>query len=258
MNRIRYNKYSDLVDRRELKESHRELSYLYAVVDNLHLLIPDTNLSCDEVETSFWAQYPEASHAIYDGLFKDLRAVEVGEEVAEVVLQQMARKKAALRLSEASFELSQGRGSLEDVQRLTEALGASDKLEAVDTYERVTTDLEELANHAVNKPGLRWRLDCLNKALGSVRKGDFGFLFARPETGKTTFLASEVSFMVDQATGPVVWFNMEEQGEKVMLRFYQGYFGVSLEVLLGNVAQYKKRFLERVGDKFILIDTVLV
>jgi len=252
MNSSLYKKYSSLIDRKELKETHRELSYLYNVVDRLHELVPDATLSCDEVETSFWTQYPDASHDIYDGLLQDLRAVELSEQVGDVLMAQMTRRKDALRLSEASYELSQGRGSLEEVQRLTEALKTSPT--QAEAFESVTTDLEILANNAVSKPGLRWRLDCLNKSLGSLRKGDFGFIFARPETGKTTFLASEASAMIDDATSPIIWFNNEEQGEKVMIRFYQGYFGVTLDVLLANVKQYKKLFAERVGNKFILVD----
>lgn len=253
MKRELYNKFSFLIDRKELREEQRELSYLYSVVDKLHELIPDNDLSVDEVETSFWTQFPEASHDVYDGLFKDLHAVNISDAVGEEILASISRKKTALKLSEAAFKLSSGVGSLEEVKRLTESLKGTSPV-STESFEFVTTDLEILANNAVSKPGLRWRLDCLNKSLGSLRKGDFGFIFARPESGKTTLLASESSFMVDSAERPIIWFNNEEQGEKVMIRFYQAYFGVALDVLLANVKQYKKLFQERVGDKFILVD----
>jgi len=218
----------------------------------LHEKIPDNNLSVDEVEAFFWAQYPEASHDIYDGLLSDLRNISLSDVVGEQVLAEISRKKTATRLSEAAYALASGRGSLEEVQRLTADLNSP--TEAVEEFEQVTTDLEILASNAVNRPGLRWRLDCLNKSLGSLRKGDFGFIFARPESGKTTLLASESSAMVDQTDSPIIWFNNEEQGEKVMIRFYQAYFGVKLDVLLANVGRYKKAFQERVGGKFILVD----
>ena len=93
--------------------------------------------------------------------------------------------------------------------------------------------------------------------MGSLRKGEFGFLFARPETGKTTFLASEVSYMLTQLKdedGPIVWFNMEEQGNKVMLRVYQAYFGITLEQLLANPKKYKDEWDRVVKGKLKLID----
>lgn len=116
----------------------------------------------------------------------------------------MRLKKTALSLSEASFELSQGRGSLEEVKRLLDGLNEK---EEIHSFDRVTTDLEALVDSAVKTPGLRWRLNCLNVSLGSLRKGDFGFIFARPETGKTTFLCSEGSYMLSQSESPLVWFN---------------------------------------------------
>lgn len=88
----------------------------------------------------------------------------------------------------------------------------------------VTDDLEVLASEVLTTPGLRWRLKTLNEIFGSLRKGDFGFVFARPETGKTTFLASETTYMAEQLSddaGPILWFNNEEQGNKVKIRCYQ-------------------------------------
>ena len=84
---------------------------------------------------------------------------------------------------------------------------------------------------------MRWRLKCLNQSLGSLRKGDFGFVFARPETGKTTFLASEVTRMVQQAKRPVLWINNEEQSNKVMLRCYQATLGLSNTELYRDIPE---------------------
>lgn len=118
----------------------------------------------------------------------------------------------------------------------------------------VTDDLEELIEQTYADQGLRWRLDCLNKSLGSLRPGDFGFIFARPETGKTTFLASEATRFLDQAERPVIWFNNEEQGNKVMLRVYQAYFGITTDQLLANPRRYRDEFKERTSGRFKLFD----
>jgi KaiC/GvpD/RAD55 family RecA-like ATPase len=252
MNREAYDKYASLIDERELKESSRELSFLYNTVKQVHEDVPAHNISCDELDAAFWQKYPEASKELYTVLLKDIRDLDISDAVGESLLAGIARKKALLSLSTASFELSQGRGSPEEIKRLYEAVEAPPALE--EEFDHVTTDLETLVNNVVRSPGLRWRLNALNRSLGSLRRGDFGFVFARPESGKTTFLASEVSAMIDLATSPVVWFNNEEEGQKVMLRFYQAYFGVELETLLTNVSQYQKLFKDKVGDKFILVD----
>ena len=254
MQRELFNKFSLLIDLNSLKEESRELWYLYNVVFRLHSLV-NCSLSYDEVAASFWAQYPEANKDIYTALLDQLKAVDVSDAVGEQVLQDIARKKAALRLSEESFKLSQGLGSLEVVQELIEAL----KQPVIATGEEFTfldMDLDALVEKVVNQPGLRWRLDCLNKALGSLRKGNFGFLFARPETGKTTFLASEVAHMLDQTDKPIVWFNNEQVDDEVGIRIYQAYFGITLDQLKANQKQYRKLWHERVGRKFLLVPAV--
>lgn len=251
MNRAAWDKHAALIDFKELKEQHRELSFLYNVVKELHENVAEHDITCDELELAFWTRFPEASKELYAGLLSDIRQLDVSAAVGEEVLSSMVRKRALIRLSEASFELSQGRGSLDEFNKLYEAVNKPP--EAIE-WMSVDMDLEVLVNKVVHQPGLRWRLDCLNKSLGSLRRGNFGFVFARPETGKTTFLASEASHMLDQSEKPILWFNNEQVGEEVALRIYQAYFGVKLEVLLANLRQYKKLFQERVGKKFVLID----
>jgi KaiC/GvpD/RAD55 family RecA-like ATPase len=109
----------------------------------------------------------------------------------------------------------------------------------------VTDDLFELEQHTIKSPGLRWRLACLNLSLGPIRAGDFGFVFARPESGKTTFLADQITFFAEQATRPIVWFNNEEQGEKVRLRTYQACLGLTQDQVWAkkdkNLLDYRTR-----------------
>lgn len=91
--------------------------------------------------------------------------------------------------------------------------------------------------------------------LGSLRQGDFGFIFARPETGKTTFLASEVSYFATQTDKPIIWFNNEEQGSKVMLRIYQATLGLTLEELFRDIEGNKRKFYELTKGNIKIYDS---
>lgn len=122
-------------------------------------------------------------------------------------------------------------------------------------FEFITDDLDELVNDSLSKPGLRWRLNTLNAMLGSLRPGDFGFLFARPETGKTTFLASEVTHMAGQTDRPVLWFNNEEQGNKVMLRCYQATLGCTMTELYRDLKGNKQKYRELTKGNIKLYDS---
>jgi len=141
----------------------------------------------------------------------------------------------------------------ETLHSLLESLNAPEPAESdKDEDAFVSDDLDEILNTTYKSPGLRWRLTALNKALGSLRKGDFGFIFARPETGKTTFLASEVTYLATQCAGPVLWINNEEVHDKVKSRIYQATFGVTLDDLLQNTQKYRTAYLESMAGKILM------
>lgn len=89
-----------------------------------------------------------------------------------------------------------------------------------------------------------------------MRPGDFGFIFARPECGKTTFVASEISYIVQQVTKPILWFNNEEQSQKVVNRAYQAALGWTKEDIQRNPRLARKKYLELTKDNIKIIDSV--
>jgi hypothetical protein len=154
----------------------------------------------------------------------------------------------ALKLSEEAYRVSAGLSSGEKLVDFFEQI-KSGKVDH-EYLEPEVNDLDVLLNTAFKEKGLRWRLDFLNKSLGSLRPGDFGFLFKRPESGGTAFCASEVGYMLPQTDRNVVWFNNEESNHKVQLRVYQAFFGIPIDQLASNPQRYKEVFQEKVGNRF--------
>lgn len=62
----------------------------------------------------------------------------------------------------------------------------------------VIPDIDALLDEEANDWGFHWRLSCLNQSMRPLRPGDFGILAMRVDTGKTTLIASETSFMAPQ------------------------------------------------------------
>jgi KaiC/GvpD/RAD55 family RecA-like ATPase len=252
-----YKSYFEYIDLTHIRDNYRELHYLYLAVRSMQEEFPEVDKTLQDFQTYFFVKYPDCDRDLYLELFKTLAEVQIDPEVGVGILKQIKARQEALNLSEELVKFATG---YSDVDRVNERIAFWSKgyeHEDLEEIETVSDDLEFLLAETVQKPGLRWRLDSLNKSLGSLRKGNFGFLFARPETGKTTFLASEVSYMLTQLKpedGPVVWFNNEQVGAEVMLRMYQAYFGVTLEALLGNPKRFKQEFQDSVQGKFRLID----
>jgi len=252
-----YKEYKEYIDIKYLKENHREVSFLYSILISLHDTL-NKDLSVAELQGAFQATYPDADNTTYGLLFDQLYAADISEEAGANIVQRMLEKKRALKISEVAFQVSQGFKTQDDLMSLM----TEQPHRIATTIPESDTDLETIVANVHSTKGLRWRLDCLNKSLGSLRKGDFGFIFARPETGKTTFLASEIAHMlsanIQPENGTVVWLNNEEDGNKVILRVYQAYFGATSDQIFSNVPHYRAAFKEQVGDRFKFFDTATI
>lgn len=195
--RDNYLKYRNVVT--DLKD----LNPILAVVDSWFTQ-NSSDLTIEDLANLFYATLP-AKPEEYRRVF-DILAASPPPESVRTLLEALKRARVCQDISVAAFEASTGRKTVQELLELADQLRSGTEVEKV---EFVSDDLNELLKATVQAPGLRWRLQCLNASLGSLRKGDFGFLFARPETGKTTFLASELTFMAEQARGPILWFKLD-------------------------------------------------
>lgn len=158
----------------------------------------------------------------------------------------------ALRIADGDFTVNMG--SIVDLCSSRDS--AIGKITDTDRHILLPT-LEGL--EAVSAPGLRWRMECLNMALGDARQGDLIVVSTRPDTGKTTFLASEATFMAPQLKGDkcVLWVNNEEEGNKVFRRIIQSALGrktASLDANLpGALGDYKTLMGGRM-DRIIMLN----
>jgi len=99
----------------------------------------------------------------------------------------------------------------------------------------VSADLSVIADR-ISSSGYEWRLDVLNRSLGPLRTGNFIIVAARVEVGKTTFLASEVSYLAQQLPKdrPVVWVNNEEESSVVFFRIVQAAIGKESKTIIAD------------------------
>lgn len=189
---------------------------------------------------------------VYQQLLKILTEAEIGTDILHELLVQIKQKDIAEQLAIVSFDFAEGRKTLDDIKEIYDSFETIEK--DIAEIQFVTDDLDEIYQQTIATPGLRWRLGSLNRMLGSIRKGDFGFVFARPETGKTTFLASEVSYFAEQSKGTCLWINNEEQGIKVMSRLYQASLGITHEQLMRNRSEAKRQYFKNTLGSIKLFD----
>lgn len=236
-----HKQFSSFVQQKFISDNNRVLGQLFESVSAFHEKYPDQTLSVADLQVWHMASYPSLSDAdkkLLSKLFENMEKVDAKPELAEEYINTHIQRAKATQLAILALKVSEGK---ENYGRLREILNEGGDESNV-TAKFKSDNLSSIIAARIQTPGLRFRLKTLRRMLGSLRKGNFGFVFARPETGKTTFLASEVSFFLDQTDRPILWINNEEEDEQVQLRIYQSYFGVIQDELVKNNSKLAQTF----------------
>jgi KaiC/GvpD/RAD55 family RecA-like ATPase len=211
-------------------------------------------------------KYPKLSEdkaKIYRNMFADIAAAGVPAYVEDVIEGLVGRDYAA-QAGELLLKIADGDAPVSDLEK------ASD---IIDTYRERKGKIAKLEDSIVNcnitevlkdtvSGGYNWRMGCLNDAIGPLRQGDFIVVGTRPDTGKTTFLAAESTFIAQQLADdrPVLWLNNEEAGKKVLRRIVQAAIGWTTSKMeadpAGATEEYKKLYGRE--DKVLVYDNAFI
>lgn len=246
-NRGIYQKYGKFVKDCVDQEDSKELKLLVNAIDMLYDEYEVDSHSVDDLDIMLSKAYPNQPKTLLSPILERIRNEQANPELCNEYLEDLHRRRTAHGIAVAALAVYEsGTGVetlLQRVESLSGGLPESGASEAGEDF--LTNDIESLLTEMESEPGLSWRLKTLNEMLGPLRKGTFGFIFARPETGKTTFLASEVSFMAGQLDKPLLWINNEEESKKVLKRVTQAALGVTNEQLLANSAKCNDLFMKK-------------
>jgi len=180
------------------------------------------------------------------------------EDTVATVIRSLATRFHANEIASKALAVVDGKeDTLEQIEaQLSKYHQDCGKVEDDDDY-IVSDDIMEMLAEA-KASGYKWRLNALNESLGDLRQGDLVVVATRPDTGKTTFLASESTFIAEQMPKEkvVLWLNNEEAGKKVKRRIVQSALGITTRTMFEKPEKVRDVWAERMGrpDKFILFD----
>jgi replicative DNA helicase len=185
----------------------------------------------------------------YRTIFQKLRETGPTKGADELLTHYITADYAA-QIADTAIKVAEGESkvSMSDVEKLftgyTKEVGRSITKTDLFTPTDVATVVDEVA-----AGGLEWRLEELNISAGPLRQGDFVILGARPETGKTTFLADQVSYMAMQIKDgrPVIWVNNEERSNKVMFRIIQSALGLTVKDIISDQSAAMAEYTRLMG-----------
>ena len=254
--KIIFTKYYKYVNINYIKINYNELYKLFNMIDLYYEKYNNNNnINITELDIFYNSNYllKDNERKDLELLLKDVYEQDITNMEAIIgLLEEHRRRSLAGQVALMALDVEAGKKSTAELLELFNNF-EHQEVEA-DEITPVDMDLDNLYDTQIATPGLRWRINWLNKSLGSLRKGDFGFIFARPETGKTTFLASEITHMVSQTDGDILWFNNEEQGTKVGIRVYQATLGLTTQALFADKQANKERYRAITNNRIKILD----
>jgi replicative DNA helicase len=254
--KIIFTKYYKYVNINYIKINYNELYKLFNMIDLYYEKYNNNNnINITELDIFYNSNYllKDNERKDLELLLKDVYEQDITNMEAIIgLLEEHRRRSLAGQVALMALDVEAGKKSTAELLELFNNF-EHQEVEA-DEITPVDMDLDNLYDTQIATPGLRWRINWLNKSLGSLRKGDFGFIFARPETGKTTFLASEITHMVSQTDGDILWFNNEEQGTKVGIRVYQATLGLTTQALFADKPTNKARYRAITNNRIKILD----
>lgn len=257
LNHQTYGMYYSYINLEFLEKNYPDVYRLYTCLPHLHEPEPpesDVVFGLEDLRLLYTVSYPSGDTSGINQLLEAMGRLEAQDSSVASLLASIREREIALRVAKQALKVADGSAGVDSLAKEYERLAenpASDEGNWRANF--VTNNIVEIITSNKSNPGLRWRLKSLNRALGALRQGNFGFVFARPETGKTTFLTSEVSFMAEQTDRPIIWFNNEEAGKAVQKRMHMGALGITNAQLEDDPEKWQAEYMKLHGG-FILND----
>lgn len=178
--------------------------------------------------------------AQYKKLFDRLSETDYDEDEIYSIVQGFIDRWSAERIMDVAMRIADGEEDLTIDDIRTE-------LDRRDTESKSTDDsaIYNWDDIIERESGyLEWRLNELNLSLGKLGKGNFIIVGARPDSGKTTFLASEVTHFATQLepSDTILWLNNEEDEGQVQRRVVQAALSWTREDMEDDWTRTKREY----------------
>ena len=132
---------------------------------------------------------------------------------------------------------------------------------AVSPSSYVDTPIEDLLLEYQNDRGLKMVTLALQSTVGGLQGGDTVLVAGRPDKGKTSLLAANLTYFATQLKGlgldgrPILWLNNEGSGKRIVPRIYQAALKIDFAELvrLSNAGELTDKYNAAVDGQRIIV-----
>ena len=250
LDKDRYGIYRPFIDDKIVLPS-KEHQLILKAIDEEHDRQQIENIRIEDINAKVGLHVN--GHAALPDILAEFQTTDNSAHVFDEVFETLKKRNLANAIALKAINVTEGRETFEELIDFVDE-NKTTKLASTDDVNIISMDITTYTEEEDGKDMLHWRMQWLNKALGPLRKGNLGHVFAVPETGKTAFWISEITHMAKNTQKPLIVFFNEEDGKEVVYRMYSSALGIPYKQIVNNKRVYAKQFMEAGGNNIIFVD----
>lgn len=218
------------------------------------------DLTLEEVKAVWEIKNPVATWAeksnVEDLLDDVSKATTISLDVAADVVTSLWKRHIGKLMASYALEIAEGKDDAMDKLREIVEKHAAGFAPEDSLGDFTTTDIDELLEIYTNDHRYKWNIETLARRVYGIGRGEFGILFARPETGKTAFVVSTSigpGGFVEQGAKVLVLGN-EEITKRTMARAVSAATGLTPDEIIEDKEMANQIFRAKRQDRFWMKD----
>jgi len=216
----------------------------------------DSDLTVEELmhlHRDKFPSMPDSSRESVEDVIKDLRNFSGNPDITKDLVTNFWRRNKAHEIGSKATDIWLGHdGDYSGLQSLVDNL--ADKQPQDDSnFIKVDDNVSDYLEACEKGFDFKFELAPLRDRISGVGRGNLGIIFARPETGKTTFCTYLVSEYIKQGY-KVAYFANEEPGRMVKGRIFCSYLGKSTSELKEDVDKYDEMYDREIKPNLLLLE----
>ena len=237
------------------------LEDIYTLIVQAYEKFPElAQLNKSELKVLWDMQNPYASVAQkkeFGAYLEDVFSMppDIAADVMNSYIHNLWERHVGHKIASLGLALSEGdKEAMTGLLKLLESTRAG--FMPTDFGPPTTQDIDVLLGYASNDHRFQFNIETLARHVYGIGRGEFGVVFALPETGKSAFalsLCCAPNGFCDQGA-KVLYLGNEERTERIMLRAIQAYTGMTRDEIAKAPAKAKAIF-SRIADFLVMNDT---
>ena len=209
------------------------------------------------VHKNLYPAMPDSTRELVEEAIQDIpEDVEGDPNFVMDTLTEFWRREMARKVGETAIDIWNGdSANFGDLRMMIDQIINQDSATGILSMQREETDVEELFLDFEADPDFPFPITTLADEIAGTYRGNLGIIFARPESGKSSFCA----FLAAEAIrkGHRVGYIMnEETAKRMKSRVLTAYFNVHKETYMQEIENIKRVYKEEIEDNLYIMDSV--